>query len=584
MNVSRLAVLCVFLLLSMAAVSAKAQSVDFSWDQATIYHLITDRFSNGDLQNDSSYGHGLDGLGNAYDVDSTGHFLGGDFLGLTGWIEDGYFNDLGINALLISTPIEQVHGWIGGGFGEFQRYAYDGQWPLDYTLPDLALGDEKEFEMMMAAAHAKGLRVVVEVNLNSVGFATLNDMAAFGFGGITTDEWRTWRPASKSGWQSYNDRMVTITDSTESWSKWWGPEWILADLPGYEACGADEWSKCLNMQPDLRDDVEVTGLPDFLKLKWGEEKIRSQTAMIDAFFSRTGYTKTAVNHVILWLSEWVRLYGIDGFVLNNPENVSPNAILRLKEQGSKALKEWKSVHSELSLDDSDFWLSGDVLNHDLQKSEYFQMGFDAVYNYAFLKDLDGGVDAQFSTYSESINKDGSFNVLSFFSSGKTGLFDRPSAAGAQKLKDAATQLILSPGAVVVYYGDESRRQLGEAGVDEMERTKSKMNWTSFDEDLFQHWKKIASFRATHPAIAEGGHDNLSDDPYTFYRGVRRGLGTDEVVVVVGASGKTRVNVSIVWPDDTVLRDAYTGNVSIVSFGQATFPADASGLILIEEVK
>lgn len=577
---SRLAFLGVLLLLPSVRASAQSKARPFSWDQATIYHLITDRFSNGNRSNDSSYGRGLDGNGSLYQVDSTGHFLGGDFQGITGWIEDGYFEELGVNAIVISAPFEQVHGWMGGGFGEFQRYAFDGAWPLDFTETDLAFGTDAEFGALMQVARASGLKVLLSVDINNVGPATLNDMSAFNFGGITSEEWRGWRPASKSGWQSYNDRYVTISDSSASWAKWWGPDWVRANLPGYQPCGSEIQTECVDQLPDLRDDSEVNGLPSFLKLKWGEEKTAAETAELNAFFSRTGYKKTAVNHVIKWMADWVRQHGVDGFVLNHPEKVSHDSISRLKEQASKALSDWRAANGITSTSEAPFWFVGNVIDHGLEKTEYFNQGFDSVFNYDFVDDQKKPLEDQYASYATVLNKDAAFHVTSLLSSSHTGLFGN----AAPNVKEAVSQLLLSPGAVQIYYGDEAGRKLGPSGVDEKERIKSLMNWTSFDEELNRHWQKIGSFRAAHPAVARGGHDKLIDAPYTFYRGVRQGLDTDEVIIVMGASGRTRVNVSIVWPDDTVLRDAYTGSVAIVSFGQANFTADPSGLILIEEVK
>ena len=69
----------------------------------------------------------------------------------------------------------------------------------------------------------------------------------------------------------------------------------------------------------------------------------------------------------------------------------------------------------------------------------------------------------------------------------------------------------------------------------------------------------------------------------FHRGVRLGMDKDQVVIVTGAEGRTRLNVAIVWPDDTVLRDAMTGSVAFVSFGQVSVTAHPSGIILLEEV-
>lgn len=42
-----------------------------------------------------------------------GTFHGGDLKGLTTRLD--YLQQLGVNALWISSPLEQIHGWVGGG-------------------------------------------------------------------------------------------------------------------------------------------------------------------------------------------------------------------------------------------------------------------------------------------------------------------------------------------------------------------------------------------------------------------------------------------------------------------------------------
>ena len=77
----------------------------FSWDNATVYFLLTDRFYNGNEANDHSYGRGLDQNGNVVNgVDPSATFHGGDFAGITQKIEEGYFTDLGVNAIWLSAP------------------------------------------------------------------------------------------------------------------------------------------------------------------------------------------------------------------------------------------------------------------------------------------------------------------------------------------------------------------------------------------------------------------------------------------------------------------------------------------------
>ena len=105
---------------------------DFTWDNATVYFLLTDRFVNGDESNDHSYNRGLDKDGNVAEYNTVASFQGGDFKGLTEKIEEGYFNDLGVNAIWVSGWYEQQHGYSVGGDGKnsFPHYAYHGETKL----------------------------------------------------------------------------------------------------------------------------------------------------------------------------------------------------------------------------------------------------------------------------------------------------------------------------------------------------------------------------------------------------------------------------------------------------------------------
>ncbi len=93
-----------------------AASAPFNWHNATIYFVLTDRFVNGNPANDNSYGRHKDGM------QEIGTFHGGDLQGLTSKLD--YLQQLGVNALWISSPLEQIHGWVGGGAkGDFPHYA-----------------------------------------------------------------------------------------------------------------------------------------------------------------------------------------------------------------------------------------------------------------------------------------------------------------------------------------------------------------------------------------------------------------------------------------------------------------------------
>lgn len=98
------------------------------------------------------------------------------------------------------------------------------------------------------------------------------------------------------------------------------------------------------------------------------------------------------------------------------------------------------------------------------------------------------------------------------------------------------------------------------------------------------WHRIAAFRARHPAIGRGDHVDLANNTFAFGRTSDDPLVDDRIVVVLGASNNTTVNVSRIFPDNTLLSDALTGRTAFVSFGMASFDAGPEGIILIEEIR
>src|SRR5215472_14583061 len=101
----------------------------FTWANSTVYFLLTDRFFNGDPTNDHGYGTRPDaGSGDI------GGWHGGDWQGVIAKLD--HIASLGATAIWISPIVEQVHGWVGGGTGDFKHYAYAGYWALDFTKLD----------------------------------------------------------------------------------------------------------------------------------------------------------------------------------------------------------------------------------------------------------------------------------------------------------------------------------------------------------------------------------------------------------------------------------------------------------------
>ena len=135
-----------------AKAATASSTPEFSWDNATVYFLLTDRFKNGDTSNDNAYDRVKTVAG-----DSRATFHGGDFKGITDKINDGYFNDLGVNAIWMTAPYEQLHGYIlGDGFA---HYSYHGYYVTDYTEPDTDHSTKQALRTVVKPAHERAIRI-----------------------------------------------------------------------------------------------------------------------------------------------------------------------------------------------------------------------------------------------------------------------------------------------------------------------------------------------------------------------------------------------------------------------------------------
>ncbi|WP_330163276.1 carbohydrate binding domain-containing protein [Paenibacillus woosongensis] len=552
--------------------AAELQSGLFSWDNANVYFVLTDRFMDGDSSNNNSYGRPQrDATGK-----NIGTFHGGDLKGLTQKLQEGYFTDLGTNVLWISAPYEQMHGWVGGGNGgDFAHYGYHGYYALDYTMMDRNMGTVSDMREFVDLAHSQGIRVVLDVVLNHPGYSTLKDMEEYGFGarnGIGAG----WTPGSGQTWHSFHDQIDY--NNASAWAGWWG-SWVRAGIAGYENCGGSDLTQCVGNLPDFRTNVNSSvGLAPILRTKWAKETTGHDAWIVP---SASGLRKdlgiAPADHIVKMLAAWVEEFGIDGFRADTAKHVELSRWQQLKNESSAALQRWRQNNPNKPGADwkDSFWMTGEVWGHGVGKSEYFSYGFDSVINFSFQDSNLNALEGTYAEYASKINSDPNFNVLSYISSHDTRLYDR------SRLIQAGSALLLLPGGVQTFYGDEAARAFGDTGSDPQQGTRSSMNWSSLNQDVLSHWQKVGQFRNRHIAIGAGSHAKIADAPYTFKRSYSKNGTQDQVVVVMGASGTTKVNVSSAFADGSTVRDAYTGNEAVVSGGFATFAAHASGLILIE---
>ncbi|TYA37053.1 alpha-amylase [Aggregatibacter actinomycetemcomitans] len=509
------------LLLEKSAV--KNPSV-FHWKNATVYFVLTDRFHNGNPHNDHSYGRQKDGM------QEIGTFHGGDLKGLTEKLD--YLQQLGVNVIWISSPLEQMHGWVGGGDkGDFPHYAYHGYYHQDWTKIDANMGTEQDLSHFIEQAHKRGMKVIFDVVMNHTGYATLADMQEFGFGSfylkpeemqsVLGEKWTNWKPKRGQNWHSFND-YINFGDSV-SWVKWWGKDWVRSDIGDYDSPKFDDLKMSLASLPDLKTESDnAVGLPPFYHHKQTHAKALQNAKVRD--------------YLIGWLSDWVRNYGVDGFRVDTAKHVEKSTWLALKQSADAALHQWQQKHPSESSGEP-FWMTGEAWGHGVLKSDYYQNGFDAMINFDFQDQAKNALDCFAHidpVYQNMSDKLKDFNVLSYLSSHDTCLFYHSDSQGNNaKQKIAANLLLLAPGAVQIYYGDESGRDFGPTGSDPMQGTRSDMNWqdlgTNGDKQaLLTHWQTLARFRQAHPAIGAGKQTTAKTEKYYAFS---RELDGDKVMVV-----------------------------------------------------
>jgi glycosidase len=125
------------------------------WQDAVLYFVIVDRFADGDP-------------GNNLDTNRTekGTFHGGDLAGLRQQLDE--IAELGVTALWITPVVKNIPGFVTGA--GFPDWGYHGYWADDLQQLDPRFGSEEELRQLVADAHARGIKVLLDVVYNHAGY------------------------------------------------------------------------------------------------------------------------------------------------------------------------------------------------------------------------------------------------------------------------------------------------------------------------------------------------------------------------------------------------------------------------------
>jgi len=516
----------------------------FVWNGANVYFLLTDRFNNGDTTNDVNYGR-------TAETAKLRGFEGGDIRGVINKIDEGYFTDLGVNAIWMTPIVEQIHGFVDEGQGP--TYGFHGYWTKDWTTLDKNFGTEADLQELVDKAHAKGIRIMLDAVINHTGPVTELDE-------VFPDNWVRVSP------QCTYDSYENTTACT-----------LVKNLPDI-----------------LTESEEDVILPLPLLEKWYKEgRLENEILELNNFFAKYNLPKAPKYYIMKWLSDYIRKYGIDAYRVDTVKHTEEDVWKVFATICKDALNEYKANYPEKVLDDNDFFLLGEVYNYTInegqdfsfpdKKVNYFENGFDALINFDLRSSQNESSVQLFNHYDDIIqNKMNGKTVMNYISSHDDG---SPYDKNRTDAWDAGTRLLLAPGIAQIYYGDEVARPLVIEGVEGDANLRSVMDWeeiksNSDKQKLLEHYQKLGQFRASHPAVGAGEQTIIKADPFIFHRKYK----DDEVIVVMDFFREVKlIDVAGFWKDGTKVRDAYSGFENVIKDGRVTI-ISPSELVLLEIVK
>lgn len=532
--------------------SAKTQAkskTPFVWEGANLYFLMTDRFCNGNPKKEIYFNR-------TKPTAKLRGFEGGNLRGIIQKIDEGYFDQLGVNVIWFTPIVEQIHDGVDEGTG--LTYGFHGYWTRDWTALDPNFGSKKDLAELVSKAHAKGIRIMLDGVINHTG---------------------------------------PVTEVDTVWPSDWvrtGPQCAYNNYENTTAC-----TLVKNLPDVLTESEKEVELPGFLIKKWkAEGRYQKEMASLDAFFKRTGYPRTPRNYIIKWLTDYIAEFGIDGYRADTVKHVGENVWSDFKTQCDYAFATWKKNNPTKVLDNLPFYTIAEVYNYGIsggqdfdfgdKKVNYFQHGFNSLINFEFKWNAAQlSYEAMFDKYNRQLQGPlKGFSVLNYLSSHDDG---KPFDSDRKKPYESANRLLLSQGIAQIYYGDETARSLVVPGTEGDATLRSFMNWedvasNSETKKILNHWQKLGQFRKKHPAVGAGVHQKISEKPFVFSRTYQQGKMHDRVVIGLELNtGEKEISVGEIFKNGSLVKDAYSGQTAMVKNGKVKFNTEFD-LLLIEAQK
>lgn len=408
-----------------------------------LYFVLTDRFANGSPANDRG---GIAGGREQHGFDPTaiGYYHGGDFAGLAAHLD--YIQNLGATAIWVTPPFRNKAVQSGSA-------GYHGYWITDFLHIDPHLGTDAEFQEFVRQAHARGLRVVMDIIVNHTA-----DVIAYR-DGTTTYRSRVAAPYRDAGGKPFDERALAYNG--------------IGSPDGFPVLSVERSFPHVPVVSEVERQVKNPAWLNDLTLYHnrgnssfkGEDSLYGDFVGLDDLFTEN---PKVVRGFIDVYAHWIETAGVDGFRIDTAKHVnkefwqafSPAIRARARQAGKPEFFSFGEVAddggdvpflseftTEATLDAIlDFGFFGAA-------RDFVSRGLPAAKLAEFFARDDYYTDHDSNAYSAP-------TFLGNHDAGRFGLFlkqDNPSAPDGQLLglmELGHALLLLSRGQPVVYYGDE----------------------------------------------------------------------------------------------------------------------------------
>lgn len=483
----------------------------FEWKDAVMYFAMTDRFRDAKPE-----------VGGPVDCipPNNANWQGGDWAGVTQKIEDGYFDALGVTALWLTAVVDNPDTCMAGSLGKIYT-SYHGYFPLSQLSPENRLGSMDDLKALVNAAHARGIRVLVDLVANHLHsdhplvsqktpLNWFNDFFQCGFDEAPLTCW----------FEDYlPDLNYESDDAVEEMANaalWWVME---ADLDGFRIDAVKHMHD--NFLFTIREKInrELQRVP-------GTEFYTVGETFVGDWGGGTGPNETVlkkyINNTMLhgqfdFPMYWriLRVFARDE---EPPSHVTDLLTQSAGYYGSKAV------------------MSRFLGNHDVPR---------------FISHAAGQIGDVWGNNSKQLGWD-----------------NPPGTPGSiepyQRLMLAWSFLFTVEGIPLIYYGDEIG--LPGAGDPDNRRMMVWGGWSSNNTMVYDHVSQLASVRRTIPALRRGTTEVLyTDDSVMAYR---RAHTSGDAIVVINR-GNTGISVPLglsgSWTD-ALTESNFTGDVLVPGYG------------------